>query len=520
MKRKNRRPVEFYCTGISRDNVDIDGGTIDNTVIGETTPVAGNFTTGDFIGDVDIDGVLTSIVDSWYGVRWPGATSACERTGALLGVAASSSPGNSKLPIHSTIRRCVLDDDGEVVYYLDPDNSYNREGHEPSITGTDDAGAASKVSDAGVFTLDASAYVGKYVHNITDSTYSPITAKDSDNVLSIADDIMANGETFEICTAGICDGGDGQVMVQIRAFHYRFTVDGDGYPNWDIGFEPFEGSSIHPAFYMNGEFVPYRYMSAFEGSMYKQSIAGMVAPADIITGYTIAEGDKLCSLAGEFPKVNETRDDYRNMSSRRSIAWRQQDFDLMSAVQLLHLVEYADFDSQTMIGVGRTELSGGSYTADSYIGKCGKSLGDGNGTNSVGGNTNAAYMTYRGCENFFGNIWKFLDGININNRNPYVCNNDADFQDDTETGYTDLGVTMPVTNNYQQTLHLQGRGLLPATIGADTGKITDYYWQAAGWRVVSLGGAAENTTRAGIFTFLAQDDFTFDDVASGGRLAR
>ncbi|MBC2746198.1 MAG: hypothetical protein HF975_04180, partial [ANME-2 cluster archaeon] len=80
---------------------------------------------------------VLAIVKGWYGVRWPGATSACERTGALSGIAASSSPGNDRLPIQAAMRRCVLDDDGEVVYFLDADISYNREGHSPSITGTD-----------------------------------------------------------------------------------------------------------------------------------------------------------------------------------------------------------------------------------------------------------------------------------------------------------------------------------------------------------------------------------------------
>lgn len=462
---------------------------------------------------------LEVINQGWYGVAWPGATSACVRTGALTGVPASSSPSNDLLPIQSAMRRCIMDDNGQVVYYLDPDDSYNRLGFTPSITGTDDAGAASKVSDNGVFTLAESAYKGKYVHNITDDTYSPITAKDSDNVLSIADDIMANGETFEICTAGVADGGDGQVMDEIKAFYYRFSIDGDGYPNWDISTTPFDGASIHPAFIKNGEFVPYRYMSAFEGSMYDDSAGAMVAPADIVTDL-YAYPDKMCSLAGEFPKTNETRAENRGMAAQRGTGWRQQDYDLTSAIQLLYLVEYADFNSQSMIGEGRTAMSGGTWVADSYIGKCGKSLGDGNGTASVGGNTNAAYMTYRGIENLFGNVWKFLDGINANEHVPYVSNNDADFQDDTALNYTDLNVTMPASDNYQQTLLSQGRGFLPATVGADTGKITDYYYQSTGWRVVRLGGDANDALVAGAFCAGLAFDSAGGSVAVSGRLCR
>lgn len=541
---------------------------------------------GTFSGDVKVGGVLTAINQGWYGIKWPGATSACVRTGALTSAAASASPGNDLLPIQSAMRRCILDDDGRVVYYLDPDDSYNRLGFTPSIIGTDDAGAADKVSDAvditgtddvgtaykvsdvGEFTGAESAYVGKYVHNTTDDTYSLITAKDGDDVLSIREDIMdiAEGfvigplsapasvyvgkyvknttddtyalitakdsdaalsidddimditETFEICTAGLGDGGDGQVMVQIPAFWYRFSVDEDGYPNWDISTVPFEGASIHPAFYKNGEFVSYRYVSAFEGSMYDVSALGMVAPADIITEM-YAHGDKMCSLAGEFPKSNETRAEYRSMAAQRGTGWRQYEYDLHSAIQLLYLVEYADFDSRSMIGAGRTELSGGTWVADSYIGKCGKSLGDGNATASVGGNTNDAYMTFRGLENWYGNCWKWMDGINVKDGHVYVSNDDSDFQDDTALKYTALDITLPTSNNYQQTLFLQGRGFLPETVGALETKITDYYWCGVGWTVVRYCSGATYSVNVGIFCIRADVPSTGDYESSISRIA-
>ena len=539
-----------------------------------------------------IFGISTSdFIAPSYGVKWNGATSACIRTGALEGIAASSSPGNSLLPIQAAMRRCIQDDDGEVLYYLDPDDSYNRLGFSPSIigedsagaadkvsadidvTGTDDVGTAYTVSDVGEFTGAASEYVGKYVHNTADGTYSLITAKVSDDVLTIREDIMDIGEafvigaltapaseyvgkyvknttddtyalitakdsdtalsidedifvatnTFEICTAGVGDGGDGQVMVEIPAFYYRFSVDGDGYPNWDISPTPFEGASIHPDFIKNGEFVPYRYYSAFEGSMYDASAGAMVAPIDI-TVNMYAHGDKLCSLAGEFPKVNETRAEFRGMAAQRGEGWRQQVYDDISAVQLMYLTEYADFNSQSMIGAGRTALSGGTWIADSYIGKCGKSLGDGNSTNSVsiGGSSGylTDYMTYRGIENFFGNVWKWVDGININNHIPYVSNDDSDFQDDTTLNYTDLNVTLPADNNYQQTLLSQGRGFLPATVGGTTTKITDDYYQSTGWRVVRLGGSAYHGGGAGAFCVKANGGSTAYGAHISGRLAR
>ena len=495
-------PVKKVGTSITPK---VTGDTLDAIPIGSVTPAAGAFTT------------VQGTPISYYGVSWDESANTYARTGALTGVAVGSSPGNDLLPIQAASRRCILNDDGVVQYYLEPDNSYNRLGYAPEITGTDDVGTADKLSNVGLFTLDASEYIGKYVHNTTDETYAPITAKDSNDVLSIGANIMAFGETFEICTAGIAYGGDGQVMVEIPLFYHRYSYVGTTH-TYDISLVPLDGFSVHPAFVKNGVIVQYRYVGAYEGSMYDASTGAMVAPASIVTAHTITSGDKLCSISGEFPKTNETRDEFRIMAAMRGDGWRQAAYDLASAWQLLYLVEYASFQSQAMIGEGRTQLSGGDWLADSYIGRCGKSNLDGNATGNVEGNTNAAYMSYRGIENIYGNVWKWIDGININGHLVYVCNNDSDFQDDTEEGYTALDVVLPATNNYQQTLFPTGRGFLPATVSAATTQIGDYYYQSTGWRVVQLGGNAADGAVAGAFDVAAYADSAVDDVHISGRL--
>jgi len=120
-----------------------------------------------------------------------------------------------------------------------------------------------------------------------------------------------------------------------------------------------------------------------------------------------------------------------------------------------------------------------------------------NGNGVVG-----SYMTYRGIENFFGHVWKWVDGININANRPYVSNNQADFADDTATNYLDIGVNLINADGWQSTLVNINYGFLPATVGASsTTKITDYYYQAAGWRVAKLGGSSIGDTNAGFFSW-------------------
>ena len=312
-------------------------------------------------------------------------------------------------------------------------------------------------------------------------------------------------------------GADGQVMVEIPKFYFDHDFTGSTH-DYNISRFNLSGFKIHEAFIKDDVEVDHRYFSAYEGSMWDATTSAMVPSGSIGTNM-YASGDKLCSISGEYPKTNEMRSEFRTMAAQRGAGWRQLDFDLNSAVQLLYLIEYANFDSQSELGYGRTQLSGGTWTAGSYLGQCGKSNTDGDGTNSVAGNTNDAYMTYRGIENWYGNVWKWNDGININNHVPYVTNNASAWADDTSTGYTNLGVTLAASNNYQITLEDSDRGFLPASVGASTAYIGDYYYQNTGWRVVGLGGDAADGASAGAFYVGASGAASHDDVSIGARLA-
>ncbi|MCK5480676.1 MAG: hypothetical protein KAJ06_05995, partial [Gammaproteobacteria bacterium] len=283
---------------------------------------------------------------------------------------------------------------------------------------------------------------------------------------------------------------------------------------WKISRFDLPDFTIHNAFLKNGTEVDYRYIGAYEGSMWDASAGAMVLSGSITTDM-YASGDKLCSYSGEFPKTYESRSEFRAMARERGGGWRQQDFDLISAVQLLYLIEYANFNSQSKIGMGRTEISGGTWAADSNIGQCGKSNSDGDSTNSTD-----EYMTYRGIENFYGNVWSWVDGINIKVSIPWACNDDTFWVDDSTTNYVSLDGTFPFASGYQTVLIDTDRGFLPHGAGAgvncDT-YICDYYHHAAGY-VVALGGDADSAAEAGAFC-IERRASTDDELSMGGRLA-
>ena len=298
-------------------------------------------------------------------------------------------------------------------------------------------------------------------------------------------------------TAATIDGTDGQVMVEIPRFFHKYSYASNVH-KWEISNVQLPGFDVHPAFVKSGVEEDYRYIGAYEG--YKDG------------------SNVLSSESGRAPAHSATRANIRAYAAARGSGWCNYDFYLASAIQLLYLIEYADFDSQSMIGQGNTAYAVWPGSPPSTTGL---SNGDGNGTNNVTTPGGAAtdYMTYRGIENWYGHIWKFVDGININDNVPYVCQDPADFADDTATGYTSLGITLAAASGYINTLEQVGGVFLAASIGADQyTKLCDYYYQASGWRVCRLGGAANNGLSAGAFSLYAAYDSATSAPYLGGRL--
>lgn len=325
-----------------------------------------------------------------------------------------------------------------------------------------------------------------------------------------------------------------QIMVQIPKFYYRqeFTTSGDYY--WSVSLYHLPGFTLHPAFFKDNQEVNYRYYSAFEGSLWDASTGDFV-PSGGITSDMYATGDLFCSVAGQWPKTNEKRSEYREAALTRGEGWRQLDFTLNSAVQLLYLIEYANFHTQGMIGNGRTTLSGGSWAADSYIGMTGLSIGDGNGTNSLSNGGTAGYltdyMTYRGIENWYGNVWKMVDGITWDGtwtgvaaaQPVYYTNNADDFKDQgrenmyflCDASYigSSAGYTSDFENNF---------GFIPSTTGS-VNLVHDYYYQYSEggydyWRVPRVGGNASSGGMAGGFALTVSYAWSYADVRIAGRL--
>lgn len=431
---------------------------------------------------------------------------------------------NSTDGLYSTITGKDSDDQLALAADAFPDGDEDWE-IVTKISGTDDAGTASKLSDTGIFIDAESYYKGRYVHNTTDDTYSLIVGKDDNNTLSIADDIMDNGESYEILSA-VLNGDDGQVMVEIPKFWVKYCKIGNKH-YWIVAEAEMDGFQPHPAFYKNGEWVPRRFIGAYQAVRYDDGTSAYVDGDG--TSNADAANDILGSISGYIPDTNETRDEYRDMAANRGTGWRQYDFWLYQAVAMLYITEYADFDSQTMISAGNTKFA--SFVFATCVGATGKSNGDGNGSggqSTTNGNI-GDYVTYRGIEDIFGTIWQFLDGFNIHNSNTngsraFVSNNDADFSDDADTGY-DYIASLALTDGYIKGI-ADNIAILPDNCsgGSSSTFLTDYFnsyydnENDVGWRVVRVGGIASTDVAAGVLCVASTSASSYDGSDIGARL--
>ncbi len=303
------------------------------------------------------------------------------------------------------------------------------------------------------------------------------------------------------------DGTNGQVMVEIPKFYYRSSIYG-AQRMWDISDVPKSGYQIHPAFIRNGIIKDKIYISAYEGSIFDVSANAYLLADEQVADFTVGTGDKLCSIAGAKPcsgvTQNLTLPNSRRLAQNRGSGWELQDFLTISAIQMLLFVEYGTFESQNAIGIGITNINdatAGNTLNNAVITGLTSSLG--NATGQVpyiyiypNDSTVTTYpVSYRGIENLWGNIWQWVDGININNNIPYVT--DYNFQSDKFDGhYTNLGVTLSNANGWVEDWANIQYGFLPSKTGVN--KIGDYYYQSTGARVARLGGAWHDGSVAGV----------------------
>jgi len=322
------------------------------------------------------------------------------------------------------------------------------------------------------------------------------------------------------------NGSNGQVMVEVPAFYYsRVQVDADTVETY-ISMLPLAGYKRHPWFYDASGFpVNKKYISAYEGSLYDVSALAYLLTDQQVADFTVTTGDKLSSIAGAKPcsglTQNLTLSMSRILANNRGTGWQQQYFNAVSAIQMLFTVEYASLNSQVTIGQGVVNIADDALTNMSLITGGTSSLGNKSGRAT--GTDGLVSVSYRGIENFWGNIWKWVDGINIQNTNAFLCKINGSFVSDVFTGNYVQAMTLANVNGYMSKAGLNYNfdyGFLPAEVlGTSSSRYADYFYQnGVGAFVGMLGGTWANGALVGAFFWNANDGSTYRVRSIGARL--
>lgn len=327
-------------------------------------------------------------------------------------------------------------------------------------------------------------------------------------------EIVKNSVTYPV-------GTKVQAMVEQPKFYYKVVpiklspiTDGIGYhlrkARYYVSDYPKPGFKIHPAFVRNGVEKSKIYLPAYEASIFDVSANAYLLADEQVADFTASTGDKLCSIANAKPASgltqNLTRSNTRILASNRGAGWQQKDVLCVSASQMLFMIEYAALNMQTAIGAGVTNKTddGASNMAE----LTGATTNLGNASGAVANTNGWTVISYRGEENFFGNIWKWIDGLNIECNNlHYAWYADNSFADNIKTApYKNAGFTLAKANGYVSAFGWSETCdflFLPSeVVGTSALPVGDYFYQNAayaGFLAALLGGRWGDGSAAGAF---------------------
>ena len=372
---------------------------------------------------------------------------------------------------------------------------------------------------------------GRYRCNLTDAgvelcKYGETGYTETGALISA---VEKDGVTYAVGTAV-------QVMVKQPKFYYKVVPlkverisGGTGYhlrkARYFVSPNPKLGFKLHPLFKGDKDFV---YLSAYEGSIYDVSASTYILDDDVVADFTSSTGDKLCSIANAKPASGISNDLTRRkcgiLAENRGSGWYQSFIEATCATELLFLIEYNSFNTQNKIGSGNTSKTDDGSTSMTEL--TGATANLGNASGSVQNTNNVNIVSYRGEENFWGNIWKWVDGLTMYDHVPYVCDDFA-FEESKKTGnYKEVGFTAAGSDGWISAYGYDENYdwlFIASEVGANSANssvpVGDYYYQNTGYRVARLGGFWNGGVRAGGFCLIVYYAPSYRYRFIGGRLA-
>lgn len=220
---------------------------------------------------------------------------------------------------------------------------------------------------------------------------------------------------------------------------------------------------------------------------------------------------KLRSLSGKTPSADMTIGEFRVAAQANGSHYEQFAFYQMTYLQAMYIMKYKSLNGQTALGWGNVNSSSAITTGTMND----KGLDWGDTTNKNVG------MKFAGIENFWGNIWQWIDGIVTDGSCDYLITTDT--FDDYGSGYS---ITVPCgTDDGGYLSKPTGTSMGGFTVNVDgySGSSTTYfsdYSYAYADCVAYFGGAWANGANAGPFRFVVDGGASDAGSSIGARVQK
>ena len=237
---------------------------------------------------------------------------------------------------------------------------------------------------------------------------------------------------------------DVDVMVEIPKVYWKFTNISNGY-ELRISNTKIEGSDCY-AHKVGGVEKDFIYVGAYLGSV---------------------ETGRLRSKSGVTPTTNITLTNFRSYANNVGNGYQQFNWFTLMLLQNLYLLAYKNLNSQTALGYGYANGNSGKTNTG--------------GTNTKGmifGETGGKQQVcFLGIEDFYGNIWQWVDGMFHNGSYQVTVTPDNKTFNDNGSGFKNVGkfISSGTEGYASKVAHTNEGGFFPMEAsGSETTYYCDY----------------------------------------------
>ena len=202
-------------------------------------------------------------------------------------------------------------------------------------------------------------------------------------------------------------------------------------------------------------------------------------------------GDKLYSAPYRYPTTDQTIGTFRTQAHNRGSGYEQSGFYQLVFRQCMYILKYKNLNSQNAVGWGLVGGTGVDMTGATST----KGMDYGSTT------TKTLPVKLFGIEDFWGNVWEWVDGL-VTDANRNILTNTTNFQDDGKgTGYmsNSSGLSSDAYGYMSKPQGTTEKGfVLKEGNGSETTYFSDFADLFASC-VANFGGAWDNASYAGVF---------------------